>query len=89
MRRMLLHPTSELPDDTPVEQNSTSLDYKAHTQRCRANNRRQRAGGSKRNAAKVKIGARCGRSHPLNARLNETLRAFRRLVELGLKGKGK
>ena len=56
MRRMLLHPTSELPDDTPVEQ--TSVAYTTHPQQRRANNRRQRAEGSNRNAAKVKNGAR-------------------------------
>ena len=55
MRRMLLHPTSELPDDTLVEQ--IRLPWHIRQQR-RANNRRQRAEGSNRNAAKVKNGAR-------------------------------
>ena len=67
MRRMLLHPTSELPDDTLVEQ--IRLPWHIRQQR-RANNRRQRAEGSKRNAAKAKNGARGGGSHPRNARLN-------------------
>jgi len=66
---------------------STSVEYTARTQWRRVSNRRQRAEGSKRNAAKAKNGARGGGSHPRNARLNGKSRPrLRSPVELGWSG---